>query len=161
MKHLRCVTTALAPLALLAACSSAPRPAAEVPAALLNPSVTPQNVQQTICVPAYAASVMPPEAQLRGVMLEIMQRAGMDPALAGSYVLDHRIPVGLGGHPSERANLQILERGGAYGAQRKQALQRRLLLRVCENKMGLREAQAAMYPEWEPAYGLYVTGPAR
>jgi hypothetical protein len=78
--------------------------------------------------------------------------------MAASYVVDHRIPVALGGHPTNPANLQLLELRGDYGAQRKQALERQLWLRVCEAKMGLREAQAAIYPEWGAAYALYVEG---
>jgi hypothetical protein len=145
-------------LLLLAACSSNPLRSAPRPmtAEMLNPAVTPENVQKTVCVPAYAASVLPSRAELQRIQLDMMQRAGVDQALAASYVLDHRIPVALGGHPTHAANLQLLELRGEYGAQRKQALERQLWLRVCESKMGLREAQAAMYPDWSPAYGLYV-----
>jgi len=161
MKRLAFV--AAVPWLLLAACSSAPSHPAPQPvtAEMLNPAVTPENVQKTVCVPAYAASVLPPEAQLRRLQLEMMQRSGIDQALAASYVLDHRIPVALGGHPTNAANLQLLEQRGERGAQRKQALERRLWLKVCESKMGLGEAQAAIYPDWTAAYSLYVEAQGR
>jgi len=144
--------------ALLAGCASKPAPQQGVPPELLNPAVTPQTLQQTVCVPAYAASVTPTAAADRSTMLEMMQRAGIDQALSGTYVLDRRVPVALGGHPTQAGNLQLLEWGGAYGEQRKQALERRLLLMVCEGKLSLGAAQAAIYPDWGPAYGRYIEG---
>ena len=145
-------------LALLAGCASKPAPAPQpgVPPEVLKAAVTPETVQQTICVPAYAASVAPSAAVDHSLTMALMQRAGIEQALAGSYVLDRRVPIALGGHPTKAANLQLLEWGGEYGEKRKQALERRLQLMVCEGKLGLREAQAAIYPDWGPAYSRYV-----
>ena len=151
--------TLLILVAALSGCGSARKaPAAPVPVPteLLNPAVTPETVQKTICVPAYAASVSPSAAEDRTVTHQLMQRSGNDTALSASFALDRRVPVELGGNPTERANLQLLEWGGEYGMQRKQALVRRLLLNVCEGRMSLRDAQAAIYPDWQPAYARYV-----
>ncbi len=148
--------------ALLIACASrTPEPPRAIPPELLNPAVTPQTLQQTICVPAYAASITPGGSAAHNQMLAMMQRAGVDPAMASGYVIDRRLPVGLGGHPTNPANLQLLEWAGEHGAQRKQALERRLRLMVCDGKISLREAQAAVYPDWVPSYARYMEGSGR
>jgi len=147
---------------LVAACASrAPEPPRAIAPDMLNPAVTPQTLQQTICVPAYAASLMPPDAVTQSQKLAMMQRAGIDPAMASGFVIDRRLPVGLGGHPTNAANLQLLEWAGEHGAQRKQALERRLRLMVCDGKISLREAQAAVYPDWVPSYARYMEGSGR
>jgi hypothetical protein len=146
--------------AALTACGSAPRPVAGVPDELLDPAVTPDNVQQTICRLGYVASVSPPDAQLANAKRRMMLRAGLDLDVSGTYVLDRAVPISLGGHPSREANLRLQDLSGERNVRRKQALERRLHQLVCASKLGLREAQAAMVPDWLPAYARYIEGEA-
>ena len=155
MKRLALLAWAPLPL-LLGACAAFVPPKAGIPAELLNPAVTPETVQQTVCVPAYARSITPPETAMQQQVLNLARGAGLDVGLVPTYVLDRKLPVVLGGHPTHEANLQLIEAGGESGARRKQALERRLMLKVCRGEMGLREAQAAIYPDWAKAYALYV-----
>jgi hypothetical protein len=148
-----------ASLTLLAGCGSTPPAAAPgVPQALLDPAVTPDNVQQTICRLGYVESVTPSDAQTANMKRQQLLRAGTELAVSGTYVLDRVVPISLGGHPTHDDNLQLLDLGGNHAAARKQALERRLHQLVCAGKIGLREAQASLVPDWLPAYDRFVLG---
>jgi hypothetical protein len=87
-----------------------------------------------------------------------MLRAGIDLATSGTYVLDRVVPIALGGHPTREDNLQLLDLSGNRAASRKQALERRLHQLVCAGKLGLRQAQAALYPDWMTGYSSFIEG---
>lgn len=149
---------AVAFAATLAACGTPPRPVQAMPAELLDSAVTPENVQQTICRIGYTASATPPDAWSSAAMRRLLLRGGTELAVSGTYVLDRVVPISLGGHATQEANLQLLELSGNRSAPRKRALERRLHQLVCAGKLGLREAQSALYPDWAPAYGRYIEG---
>ena len=127
-----------------------------VPAEALNPDVRQETIQQTICVPGYAASVRPSTSYTTGVKAKLLRERGQDLSAASTYELDHKVPLALGGHPRNLRNLELQPWEGETGAKRKDRLERRLQVLVCGGKVGLRAAQQAMYFDWQAAYREYL-----
>lgn len=153
-------TVAVLFAAAIAGCASPDRqplasPPHEVPAAALNPDVRQDTIHQTICVPGYTATVRPASSFTNGVKLKLMRDAGISQADAGFYELDHRVALAVGGHPRALVNLALQKWDGEAGAKRKDNLERRLQLLVCSDRMPLREAQSALYFDWQAAYLKY------
>jgi hypothetical protein len=144
----------VATLAAVAGCATPPP--TSVPDEVLNPAVTPETLEKTICIPAYAASAQASATWIESLKLQMMQRAGVEATMSPYYELDQVVAVELGGHPTNAANLKLQETEGLYGAKRKNALERRLRLMVCDGKIGLRQAQAEIYKDWQAAYKRYV-----
>ena len=123
----------------------------EVPIEALNPDVRQETIQQTICVPGYAASVRPPTSYTNGVKAKLLREAGRLPTAAPDYELDHRVPLALGGHPRNLKNLELQPWEGEDGAKKKDRLERKLQSLVCAEKVALRDAQRTMYYDWKQA----------
>lgn len=144
-------------LALLASCSTTPpAPAVLVPVEVLNPDVRPDTIDQTICVPGYTASVRPATSYTNGVKAKLLRDTGTDAANASKYELDHVVPLAVGGHPRNIKNLMLQPWDGQDGAKKKDRLERRLQQLVCSKLLGLRDAQAAIWTDWQAAYRRWV-----
>jgi hypothetical protein len=128
----------------------------EPPVEVLNPDVRPETIDQTICVPGYAASVRPATSYSNGVKARLLRDSGIDLVEASQYELDHVLPLAVGGHPRNLKNLALQPWNGEEGARRKDRLERRLQQLVCSRLLGLRDAQAAIWTDWQAAYRKYV-----
>ena len=168
MKFRRIVLAFL--LATLAACSSVPPvrdgavPVAEqaialnIPEEVLNPDVRQDTIKQTICVPGYTASVRPSTTYTNGVKQKLMRQQSIAIETVGSYELDHRIPLALGGHPRNINNLMLQPWEGEDGAKKKDRLERALQRLVCASQVMLDEARRAIFFDWQAAFQTYVKG---
>ncbi|HKQ24506.1 MAG TPA: hypothetical protein VJT81_08725 [Burkholderiales bacterium] len=118
----------------------------------LNRDVRQDTIAQTICVPGYTKSVGPATSYTSDVKRMLMERAGMNPTIAQYYEVDHIIPLGLGGHPTDRQNLalQILE--GRNGARRKDRIEAKLQCLVCSGQVTVADAQREILANWQAAY---------
>ncbi len=152
------LTRVICAATLLASCSTLPPPgpAVIVPVEVLNPDVRPETIDQTICVPGYTASVRPATSYTNGVKLKLLRESGSDAANASKYELDHVIPLAVGAHPRNIKNLMLQPWDGQDGAKKKDRLERRLQQLVCSTLLGLRDAQAAIWTDWQAAYRRYV-----
>lgn len=130
-----------------------------VPTEALNPDVRQETIQQTICVPGYAASVRPSTNYTSGVKAKLLRDQGLPPTAAPDYELDHRIPLALGGHPRSLKNLELQAWEGADGAKRKDRLERKLQQLVCAGQVLLNDARRDIYVDWTSAFPKYI--PAR
>jgi len=122
----------------------------------LNPDVTQDTINQTICVPGYTKSVRPATSYTNGVKQMLMQRAKMNPSLAQYYELNHIIPLALGGHPRKLDNLALQIREGENGAERKDRIETKLQCLVCSHQVTLAEAQREILEDWQAAYHKYA-----
>ena len=145
-------------LVLVGACSTTPPapPTAVVPMEVLNPNVRPETIDQTICVAGYTASVRPATSYTNGVKIKLLRESGVEAANASKYELDHIIPLAVGGHPRNLKNLILQSWDGEDGAKKKDRLEKRLQQLVCSKQLGLRDAQAAIYGDWQNTYRRYV-----
>lgn len=147
---------------LLSGCSSEPltpvvvvTKTSAVPAETLNPDVRPETIHETICLPGYTAAVRPSTTYTNGVKRKLIREQGLPATDDSKYELDHVIPLALGGHPRNLKNLALQLWDGDDGARKKDQLERKLQRLVCDGRVGLREAQTAIYVDWKAALLKY------
>jgi hypothetical protein len=156
-------------LVALSACGSAPADSdvsanssislSSIPAEALNPDVRQATIQQTVCVAGYTASVRPATSYTNGVKVRLLRQQGLPVASSGEYELDHLIPLALGGHPRNLANLTLQPWVGENGAKTKDRLERRLQILVCAGKLPLDAARREIYQDWRTAFRKYISQP--
>ena len=171
-RRLACLWAA-ALLALASGCTTVPAPVQErgVPSSVdarsvrsplaeplgaLLADVTQASISTTICTPGWTATVRPSTSYTQGVKSKLLKEAGMNPDRAVDYELDHFVPLALGGHPRSLDNLWLQRWDGEWNARVKDRLERRLQVMVCEGRLTLRAAQAAVERNWKRAYRRYV-----
>jgi hypothetical protein len=125
------------------------------PIEALNPDVTADTINDTICVVGYTKTVRPSSSYTNGVKKLLLQRAGLNVEDKADYELDHIIPLALGGHPRNPKNLALQLWEGEDGARRKDKLEVKLQCMVCTGKVPLDEARAAIYNDWQAAAKKY------
>lgn len=106
-------------------------------ASVLNPAVTQDTIRQTICVRGYAATVRPPRAYTSAIKRRLMRQQH----ITARRILDHAMPIELGGSPTDPANMQLQTRTAAH---RKDLVENKLHRDTCSGRKTLAEAQAAM-----------------
>jgi hypothetical protein len=154
-KHRRALAAAAiaAGLQLHLAPASAQRPS------MLDERVTQQNIGATICRPGYAETVSPPFDDLMEHKDRLLAERGIDPDRGTRYALDRRVPIVLGGSPDAPDNLDLLPWVGHRGERRKALLTAKLKRCVCEGRMSLSEAQAAIAGNWSAHYTGFGSAP--
>lgn len=121
-------------------------------ATMLNERVTQQSVAETICRPGYADTVAPPFDELMAHKDRMLAERGIDAENGVAFALDRRVPIVLGGSPDAAANLDLLPWAGQQGERRKARAAVMLKRCVCEGKLSLAEAQAAIVGNWSVVY---------
>jgi len=117
----------------------------------IDPAVTRSNIGSTICRSGYTTSVRPPESQTEKFKWDVAEPAYGQHNVPGE--LDHLVPLELGGANDAR-NLWV-EAGSIPNP--KDAVEDALNQAVCDGKIKLRAAQAAIARNWlkaEAALGL-------
>lgn len=138
-----------------AAQSALPNPAL-TPGAV-NPRVTQENIGETICVPGWAKSVRPPERYTEELKRRQIEEYGYANQRLSAYEEDHRIPLEVGGSPTNPKNLwpEPHIAPGGWGSRRKDYLENLLHRLVCAGRVPLGEAQRAIARNWIAAYQRY------
>ncbi|MFM0202977.1 hypothetical protein PQR53_24260 [Paraburkholderia fungorum] len=121
-------------------------------AAMLDERVTQQSVGETICRPGYADTVAPPFDELMAHKDRMLAARGIDAGRGQGFALDRRVPIVLGGAPDAPSNLDLLPWAGHEGERRKARAAVMLKRCVCEGKLSLAEAQAAIVGNWSVVY---------
>lgn len=121
-------------------------------AAMLDERVTQQSVGETICRPGYADTVAPPFDELMAHKDRMLAARGIDAGSGVAFALDRRVPIVLGGSPDAPSNLDLLPWAGQQGERRKARAAVMLKRCVCEGKLSLAEAQAAIVGNWSVVY---------
>ncbi len=167
MRHLK---HALLSALFIAGCATAPPPLAtapiepEVRSAVLGPrgaineDVTQANIEQTICVPGWTATVRPPTSYTNGVKAELLREQGLPQADTTKYELDHLVPLALGGHPRKLENLWLQPWDGEWSARVKDRLEVKLKALVCKGELTLERARRVIATDWIAAFKTYVNG---
>lgn len=138
--------------------SSLPDP--QITPGVLNPYVTQNNIDQTICRKGWTQTIRPPEAYTEELKRAGIRQYGYADRRLEHYEEDHFVPLGLGGHPTDPHNLwpQPFSPPDGWGAYVKDDLERRLNFLVCTRRISLTEAQSAIMTNWIDAYNHYVVG---
>jgi len=131
----------------------------------LNPAVTQETLDQTICRRGgYTRSIRPSEhytEQLKRKGIReygYAQAMGHDAARFGNYEEDHLISLELGGSPTSPANLwpephHVI---GGWGSYAKDRLENTLHTLVCRRQISLAQAQYQISHDWVAAYKQYI-----
>ncbi|MFL9902433.1 hypothetical protein PQR71_30580 [Paraburkholderia fungorum] len=121
-------------------------------AAMLDQRVTQQSIGETICRPGYADTVAPPFDEWMAHKDRMLAARGIDADNGPGFALDRRVPIVLGGSPDAPSNLDLLPWAGQQGERRKARAAVMLKRCVCEGKLSLAEAQAAIVGNWSVVY---------
>ncbi len=121
---------------------AAPVLAKEIP---LNPAVTQETIQQTICVPGWTKTVRPSFSYTNRIKHKKLREAGVPASSIHDYELDHIIPLSLGGSPNDERNLQLQPWDEAH---LKDAVESCLPKAVCDGSMTLAEARKRIWSSW-------------
>lgn len=132
--------------ALAGPAAAYPNPAMTVGS--VDPNVTQGNIQQTICVSGYTATVRPPTSYTEPLKIQQIAAYGYADTNVADYEEDHFIPLEIGGNPTDPANLWPEPYAEPYGARTTDKVENYLHEQVCSGAMALADAQAAVQTDW-------------
>lgn len=118
---------------------------------VLNPDVTQATIDQTICVRGWTKTIRPPENYTENLKYQQVTSEGL-PGGVSSYEEDHRMPLELGGAPSDPMNLSP-EYPKSPNA--KDADESALKEQVCSGALTLAQAQEQLVSKWLDAWPKY------
>ena len=123
-----------------------------LPSPFLTPGDAKKVTKEQICAPAFLASIKPTKDAAK---VAAFSRYGLRDGISSTAVLDHLIPVELGGTDSED-NMWPEPAKGDWNASQKDALEHKLIGLVCDGTLTVKQAQAAIRKNWTAAYPQYV-----
>ena len=131
---------------VLAACGSAAVVAntRQHLAGAVDPRVTQANLAATICRVGYTSTIRPPLTYTQPIKLRLWRDAGA-PGRLSDYVLDHLVPLEVGGAPSSSANLVLEPRAESYVKDR---VEDRVHREVCAHTLTLRVGERCFRVDW-------------
>ena len=123
----------------------------------INPDVTQENIQQSVCVKGYTKTIRPPASYTNRVKKSQIRQYGYADTNPKDYEEDHLIALSIGGNPTDPATLWPQSRFSEWGADKKDQLEFILYKKVCAGEVSLRDAQRAMATDWISAWKKYVS----
>jgi hypothetical protein len=122
----------------------------------VDPSITPHNLQSTVCVKGYTAKVRPDKQETNRLKREQMRQYRYADRNPQHYEEDHLIPLNIGGDPHDPRNLWPQPRSKEWGADQKNDLEFVVYKMVCKGELNLAEAQQRIARNWIEAYQAWV-----
>ena len=122
----------------------------------IDPAVTQNNIQSTVCVRGYTDKVRPHKKYTNRLKHEQIEQYRLADRNVRNYELDHLIPLNIGGNPSDPKNLWPQSRQGEWSAEQKNDLEFVVYKMVCQGEITLLEAQQRMAKDWIEAYQAWV-----
>jgi hypothetical protein len=113
--------------------------------------VTQANIQQTVCVPGYTATVRPPVSVSDAMKKKMAVLQGIVPFDPTQYEGDHLIPLCAGGFPGsldDTSNFWDEPRNGTNNAGNKDAVEAATCKDICSGHLTLEQAQQAFATDW-------------
>jgi hypothetical protein len=123
------------------------------PFGALNPAVTQETIEQTICSYGYTKKIRPSYAYTRRLKKAMLIQARA-PGAPSDYELDHFVPLELGGCVDCPDNLWLEPYWPLPGALQKDRVENYLRRQVCAHKMNLDDAQRLIIDDW---YAVYLS----
>lgn len=114
----------------------------------IDPSVTQDNIDSTICVPGYTKTVRLPVSYTEPLKLKMMDSYGFTDS-AKNYEFDHLIPLEIGGNPTDIKNLWPQPHYTTPNSFDKDKFENYLHEQVCSGAMDLATAQNEIATNWE------------
>lgn len=117
----------------------------------IDPAVSQQMINGTICIVGYTDSVRPPSSETNKIK-EMQLLAYGFPDVMSDYELDHLISLELGGCADCVSNLWPEPYNIPMGARKKDTVENYLHKAVCNGEMTLAEAQYQIATDWTAVY---------
>jgi uncharacterized protein DUF3761/uncharacterized protein DUF2510 len=126
-----------------------------------NPSVNQNDIDSTICVSGWTATVRPSSTYTTDLKVKQLDSgyAYRGDTNTGDYEEDHLISLEIGGSPTSELNLWPEPYNSADGARVKDVVENKLHDLVCAGSISLATAQQAIAGNWWTAYVHYVGAP--
>jgi cytochrome c-type biogenesis protein CcmH/NrfF len=140
-------------LAMVLSCALAAAAQAQEHQLALNPVVTAETIDKTICIGGYTTHLRPGSDFVSDMKDKLGRERGLGPEIAGAMILDHVVPLCLGGPPADPSNLQLQD---LAESKRKDRIELKLCCLVCSGQLPLAEAQAAIAEDWRAAYHRFA-----
>lgn len=118
----------------------------------LNPSVTQATIASTICVSGWTATVRPPSSYTSALKVQQIAAEHLADTNPADYEEDHRVPLELGGAPSDPFNLSPELHPGSSA---KDTAENAARADVCAGRATLKAEQAAFVAAWLTPYPGY------
>ncbi|MFZ6772291.1 hypothetical protein ACO0LB_06190 [Undibacterium sp. SXout7W] len=122
----------------------------------INPDVTQDNIQETVCIKGFTKTIRPPAYYTNKLKKIQIREYGYADTNPKHYEEDHLIALSIGGAPRDDKNLWPQPRISEWDAAKKDQLEFTLYKMVCANKISLADAQHAMANDWISAWKTYV-----
>src|SRR5271169_1051210 len=122
----------------------------------IDPAITQDNIQSTVCVKGYTKTVRPPAYYTNKLKKRQIQQYGYADTNPKDYEEDHLIPLSIGGNPRDPRNLWPEPRKSQWNASKKDDLEFTLYRMVCKDEISLKESQEEIATNWIEAYKKYV-----
>ncbi len=119
---------------------------------VLNPDVTQATIGETICVPGWTATIRPPSSYTSALKIKQIAAEGLADTNPSDYEEDHRMPLELGGAPSDPLNLSPESHSGSY---LKDADEDSFKFGICRGTWTLTQAQTMFVARWLGPYPEY------
>ncbi|WP_433452650.1 hypothetical protein ACQPXS_31475 [Streptomyces sp. CA-142005] len=117
----------------------------------LNPDVTQDTIDSTICVSGWTATVRPPSSYTTALKKQQIAEYGYSDTNLSDYEEDHFVPLELGGAPRSEENLWPEPHYGDGTSADKDTVENKLKRAVCAGDIGLADAQNAIMTDWTTA----------
>jgi hypothetical protein len=112
-----------------------------------NPSITQNNIKDTICIPGYTKTVRPSVSYIAPLKRKLMHSYGFTDS-PSNYELDHLIAREIGGHRTDVKNLFSEPGYGQYNFHIKDRFENYLHHQVCNGAIILSEPQNEIATNW-------------
>jgi hypothetical protein len=122
-------------------------PDATCTAGVINPNVTQDNIQQTICVSGYTKTIRPSASYTNKIKAEQMSEYGYTDSIH-AHEEDHLISLELGGSPDDPKNLWPEPHASPNP---KDKVENYLHAAVCSGRISLHDAQVRIATDWTTA----------
>ncbi|MGW5660014.1 hypothetical protein ACWEWG_07915 [Streptomyces sp. NPDC003758] len=117
----------------------------------LNPDVTQDTIDSTICVSGWTATVRPSSSYTTALKKKQIVEYGYSDTSASDYEEDHFVPLELGGAPRSELNLWPEPHYGDETSADKDVVENKLKKAVCAGDVSLEDAQNAIITDWTTA----------
>ncbi len=117
----------------------------------VDPRVTQDNINSTICSSGYTKTVRPPASYTDELKRQQMRGYNLSGSVK-DFEEDHLIPLELGGSPTDEANLWPEPYAPSPGAKDKDHVENYLHAQVCKRLLTLAEAQREIATNWIQVY---------
>jgi hypothetical protein len=115
----------------------------------INPDVTQDTIDQTICKRGFTKTIRPPVSYTNRLKREQIQEYGFLDTNMHDFEEDHMISLELGGSPDDPRNLWPEPHGSPN---EKDLVENYLNQQICDHQMTLEEAQKEISTDWYTVY---------